>query len=178
MSVATIPGRLSAGAGRIPRAVRIIVAIVLVLLVAGVGVLAYYESATVSDNQAAQQRETAAVAAAKTEIAQVLSYDYRHLNQDLTKASADTTGTFAGQFSVLESQYITPAATQERTVTTATVPEAAATGTSGNEVTVLVFVDQSTTNKSQSKAQRNGSQIRLTMQEVNGRWLIEQFAAL
>lgn len=174
MSVAS---SISRGAGRVPGAVRVILALVLALLVAGAGLLAYFEAAKVSTAQATQQEENAAMAAAKTEIAQVLSYDYRNLNADLAQATADTTGTFAGQFSVLEGQYIQPVATQQHTVTKAIVPEAAAVSSSGNQVTVLVFIDQSTTNKSQSKAAKNASQVRLTMENVNGRWLIEQFQA-
>jgi Mce-associated membrane protein len=174
----SLPRRIARRAGRIPAGWRIATVIVLTLLVAGSGVAAGILDTQRSNNTSTQQERDAAVAAAKTEIPQVLSYNYKTLSADLARASADTTGQFSGQFGVLASQLIGPNATKQQTVTKAAVPVAAAVDSSGNEVTVLVFVDQSTTSKAQPKAQTNASQLRVTMQKVNGRWLVEQFSAL
>jgi Mce-associated membrane protein len=174
----SLPRRIARRAGRIPAGWRITTVIVLTLLVAGSGVAAGILDTQTSNNSSTQQERDAAVAAAKTEIPQILSYNYKTLSADLARASADTTGQFSGQFGVLASQLIGPNATKQQTVTKAAVPVAAAVDSSGNEVTVLVFVDQSTTSKAQPKAQTNASQLRVTMQKVNGRWLVEQFSAL
>jgi Mce-associated membrane protein len=174
----SIPRRIARRAGRIPAGWRVAIVTVLTLLVAGTGVAAGILDTQTSNNASTQQERDAAVAAAKTEIPQILSYNYKTLSADLARASADTTGQFSGQFGVLASQLIGPNATKQQTVTKAAVPVAAAVDASGNEVTVLVFVDQSTTSKSQPKAQTNSSQLRVTMQKVNGRWLVEQFTAL
>jgi Mce-associated membrane protein len=174
----SLPRRIARRAGRIPAGWRIAIVTVLTLLVAGSGVAAGLLDTQTSNNTSTQQERDAAVAAAKTEIPQILSYNYKTLSADLARASADTTGQFSGQFGVLASQLIGPNATKQQTVTKAAVPVAAAVDSSGNEVTVLVFVDQSTTSKTQPKAQTNSSQLRVTMQKVNGRWLVEQFTAL
>jgi Mce-associated membrane protein len=174
----SIPRRIARRAGRIPAGWRVAIVTVLTLLVAGTGVAAGILDTQTSNNASTQQERDAAVAAAKTEIPQILSYNYKTLSADLARASADTTGQFSGQFGVLASQLIGPNATKQQTVTKAAVPVAAAVDASGNQVTVLVFVDQSTTSKSQPKAQTNSSQLRVTMQKVNGRWLVEQFTAL
>jgi Mce-associated membrane protein len=170
--------RIARRAGRIPAGWRIAIVTVLALLVAGSGVAAGILDTQTSNNTSTQQERDAAVAAAKTEIPQILSYNYKTLSADLARASADTTGQFSGQFGVLAGQLIGPNATKQQTVTKATVPVAAAVDSSGNQVTVLVFVDQSTTSKAQPKAQANASQLRVTMQKVNGRWLVEEFTAL
>jgi Mce-associated membrane protein len=170
--------RIALRAGRVPAAWRITIVVVLTLLVAASGVAAGILDTQTSNDTATQQERDAAAAAAKTEVPQILSYNYKTLSADLARASADTTGQFSGQFGVLAGQLIGPNATKQQTVTNATVPVAAAVDSSGNEVTVLVFVDQSTTSKQQPKAQKNASQLRVTMQKVKGRWLIEQFSAL
>ena len=79
---------------------------------------------------------------------------------------------------MLASELISPAATQQDTITKATVPDVSVISSTGNQVVVLVFVDQSTTDKTQKKAQANVSQIKATMEDVGGRWLVEQFQAL
>jgi Mce-associated membrane protein len=175
---ASLPRRIALRAGRVPRGWRVTTAAVLALLVAGSGVAAYLLDTQASDKTSTQQERDAAVAAAKTEIPQVLSYNYKTLNADLARASADTTGQFSGQFGVLASQLIGPNAAKQQTVTKAAVATAAAVDSSGDEVTVLVFLNQSTTSKAQPKAQVSSSQLRVTMQNVKGRWLVEQFQAL
>jgi Mce-associated membrane protein len=174
----SLPRRIALRAGRVPAAWRITIVVVLTLLVAASGVAAGILDTQTSNDTATQQERDAATAAAKTEVPQILSYNYKTLSADLARASADTTGQFSGQFGVLAGQLIGPNATKQQTVTNAAVPVAAAVDSSGNEVTVLVFVDQSTTSKQQPKAQKNASQLRVTMQKVKGRWLIEQFSAL
>lgn len=174
----SLPRRIARRAGRIPAVWRVTTVAVLTVLVAGSGVAAGILDTHAADQTATQRERDAAVAAAVTEIPQILSYNYKTLSADLARASADTTGQFSGQFGVLASQLIGPNAVKQKTVTKAVVPVAAALDSSGDQVTVLVFVDQSTTSKQQPKAQKNGSQLRVTMQKVHGRWLVGQFTAL
>lgn len=180
MSVAEAvhPRRIAQRAGRVPRRWRTGIVAVLAVAVVGVGVGDGILAAQASGNTTTQADRDAAVAAAKTEIGQILTYNYKTLSADLARASADTTGQFGGEFKVMAGQMIGPQAAQQQTVTKAVVPVAAAVNSSGNQVTVLVFVDQSTSNKQQPKPQVNASQLRVTMQKVNGRWLVEQFEAL
>lgn len=174
MSVASIPSGLAERAGRINPAVRALSVVILALLVAAVGVFAYLQASKVSGDQARQQRESAALAAAKTEIARDLSYDYRHLSANLATAEADTTGEWSGEFRVLAAQEISPLAAQQKTVTRLVVADAAVQGSTDSEVTVLVLAEQSTTNATTKTPQRSGAQMLLTMQDVGGRWLIEK----
>jgi Mce-associated membrane protein len=174
----SLPRRIARRAGRVPSRWRVVTAAVLTLLVAGSGVAAGILDTQASNAAATQRNRDAAAAAAKAEIPQILSYDYKTLSADIARARADTTGGFSGQFSELASQLIEPNAPKQQTVTKAVVPAAAAMDSSGDQVTVLVFVQQSTTSKQQPKAQVSAGQLRLTMQKVNGRWLVSQFVAL
>jgi Mce-associated membrane protein len=173
-----LPARAAQGAGRIRPRWRIVSLAVLVLLVAGAGFWDASLASQQSQTQQTQNAENAAMAAATTDVGQILSYDYQHLTADLAQASRDTTGEFNSQFAVLATELISPAATQQHTITKATVPDVSVVSATGNQVVVLAFVDQSTTDKSQPKAQKNVSQVKVTMQNVGGRWLVEQFQAL
>lgn len=174
----SLPQRIARRAGRVPSGWRIATVAVLTLLVAGSGAAAGIWDTQAANATATQQERDAAAAAAKAEIPQILSYDYRTLSADLARARADTAGEFSAQFDQLASQLIEPNAPKQQTVTKAVVPAAAAMDSSGDQVTVLVFVQQSTTNKQQPKPQVSAGQLRLTMQKVNGRWLVSQFVAL
>jgi Mce-associated membrane protein len=170
--------RLALRAGRISPRVRVTIVVVLAVLVAGSGAGSGLLVAQNSADKAAQADRAAAAAAAKSEIQQILTYSYKTISADMSQASADTTGQFKGEYAVLANQTIGPQAKQQQTVNKAVVPVTAAVNSSGNQVTVLVFVDESTTNKLQPKAQVSGSQLLVTMQKVNGRWLVAQFDAM
>jgi Mce-associated membrane protein len=173
-----LPGRAARGAGRIRPRWRIVSLAVLVVLVAGAGFWDASLASQQSQAQNTQNAESAAMAAATTDVGQILSYDYQHLSADLAQASRDTTGEFNSQFAVLATELISPAAAQQHTITKATVPDVSVISTTGNQVVILAFVDQTTTDKSQTKPQKNVSQVKVTMQNVGGRWLVEQFQAL
>lgn len=175
MSEPSLARRIALSAGRIPLPVRITIVVVLALLVAGSGAVSGLLSAQASSDAAAQANAAAATAAAKKEMPQLLTWNYKTIAADLKRASADTTGQFAGEFSVMASQDIGPEAVQQKTVATAVAPVVAPVASSGDQVSVLVFADQSVTNKVQPKPQIEGSELLVTMQKVNGRWLIAMY---
>src|SRR5204863_2965183 len=52
----------------------------------------------VQDDAATRSARGEALAAARTEARHLLSYDYRHLDADVERATADTTGKFRGDY--------------------------------------------------------------------------------
>lgn len=54
------------------------------------------------------------------------------------------------------------------------VVEAAVKSTSPNKVQVLLFIDQSVTNRASPRPQIDRSRIRMTMENVDGRWLVSR----
>lgn len=172
------PRALSQRAGRVGTGWRVAWTVVLVVLVAGVGTGCWLLHGSVAGNQDSQGDSAAAVAAAKTETQQLLSWNYKNLTANTAQGMADTTGEFAGEWKTLVSEYIAPGVKDEDTVTVAKVSDVAPISVNGNEVSVLVFLDQSTTDKKDTKAQVDQSQLQLTMEKVGGKWLIERFEAL
>lgn len=151
---------------------------VLGALAAAAAVAAVRLAVTARRDAAVAHARSAALAAATADMRQILSYDYRSIGPDLARARNDTTGEFRGEFRILASQLIGPAARQQQTVTTATVPDASVVSASARQVVVLLFIDQSTTSRTRPAPQLASSQIRVTMQLAGGRWLVAQFQAL
>jgi Mce-associated membrane protein len=176
--VAALPRNAAAGAGRLSPRWRIASLAVLGVLAVGAVVSAVLLAVAAHHDDVASRASTAARQAATTEIQQILSYDYRSLGPDLARAKSDTTGQFTQQFEALAGQIIVPAATQQQTVTRVTVPNASVVSATANRVVVLLFIDQNTTNKARPQPQRVASQVRVTMQQARGHWLVAQFQAL
>ena len=177
-TVRGLPRRAAGWAGGLPPGRRIAAAAVLGVLAAGAAAAAVRLGAQAHDDAAVATARSTALAAARTEIRQILSYNYRTIGADLARARSDTTGEFRGEFGVLAGQLIGPAAAQQHTITWATVPGASVVSATADRVVVLLFIDQNTANKAQPQAQQVASQVRVTMQRVNGRWLVAQFQAL
>ncbi|HZC41712.1 MAG TPA: hypothetical protein VE343_13625 [Streptosporangiaceae bacterium] len=173
-----LPGRAVTRAGRLPRRWRITVAAVLIVLVAGAAMTAVRLAAEAGRDAAVARARSGALAAATADMRQILSYDYRSIGADLARARADTTGQFRGEFGILAGQLIGPAAREQRTVTRATVPDAAVISATADRVVLLLFIDQTTTSKARQQPQRAASQVRVTMERAGGRWLVAQFQAL
>lgn len=169
--------RIALEAGRVSPVARLVIVAVLVVLVIGSGVLAGFKAKQASDAKAAAADRQAAAAAAKTEIPQILTYSYKTLSKDLARGQADTTGQFKGEFSLEAKQIIEPQVPKQQVSTRAQAPVTAPVASSGDQVTVLVFVDQSTTSKSQPKARVAASELRVTMQKVHGKWLVANYSA-
>jgi Mce-associated membrane protein len=173
-----LPRRSVSRAGRLPQRWRITSMAALAVLTAGAAAAAVSLGLRAGQDDAVAAARTAALAAARTEIRQILSYDYRRIGADLARARGDTTGEFRGEFQLLASQLIRPAATAQHTITWATVPGAAVVSATPDRVVVLLFIDQDTASRAAPQPQQVGSQVRVTMQRVAGRWLIAQFRAL
>lgn len=170
--------RISLAAGRVPPVAKVLTVVILAAAVIACGVIAGLKASQASDAATTQQNETAATAAAKSEIADVLSYSYKTQKQDVAQGLADSTGQFKGQFqTTLEPVLQSSAMTQQQITNKTVVASAAPLRTSGDQVVVLVFIGQQTTSKSNTKGQTSTGRIEATMQKVNGKWLISQFEA-
>lgn len=124
---------------------------------------------------------TAAVTAAQRAVRDILSYDYRTLDTDIARAKSETTGLFARQYSGTASTLLAEAR-QLRAIVQATPAAPAVISASGDEVVVLVFVDQASVKQpagQKSPATRiDQSRVRMTLTKVGGSWKVSQLAAL
>nr|WP_300049571.1 DnaJ domain-containing protein [uncultured Nocardioides sp.] len=147
-------------------------------LLAGLGVLAaglvvatawtWMQGDAAGDDSAAR----AAQVAAERAVVPVLSYDYESLEADQREAQALMTGGYREEydklFTVLEDN-----APQTQTKVGASVVASGVVRASEDRVQVLVFVDRPTTNKLNAEPVVYKDQVTVSMQRVDGDWLVD-----
>jgi Mce-associated membrane protein len=126
----------------------------------------------VADQPAARQ---AATQAASTGTVKVLSYSPDTLDQDFEAASAMLTGDFLTYYKQFTSQVVRPAAQQKNVKTTATIQRAGVESLTRDAAVILVFVNQTTTNKDLPSPTTSASTVRVGLAKVKGNWLINRF---
>ncbi|GAB3024840.1 hypothetical protein GCM10011376_10540 [Nocardioides flavus (ex Wang et al. 2016)] len=146
-------------------------------LLAGLGVLAAgllaatawaWSASAQADDSAAR----AAQVAAERAVVPVLSYDHETLEADQRAAQAVMTGGYREEydklFTVLEDN-----APQTQTRVTAEVVASGIVRATEDRVQVLVFVDRPTTNKLNAEPVVYKDQVTVSMQLVDGEWLVD-----
>jgi Mce-associated membrane protein len=116
----------------------------------------------------------AALAAAKTAIVPVLSYDYRDMAKSRTQAEAYLTDSYKAEYDKLFAVLAQNAPTTKTVVTTNPPVDAGVVRVSPGQVEVLMFVDRPTTNAKTKKPIDYQDQVTVTMQQVDGDWLVNQ----
>jgi Mce-associated membrane protein len=148
------------------------VLIVLVLAVAGiVGVKA------LQGKQAEDARGQAATAGRKAaEVA--LSYDYRSLDKSFAAARATMTPDFATKFDAT-AKVAGELATKTKATVRAEVREVGVRDGDANRVTLVIFVNQTTTSTiTQGKPRVDLNRTRFTMVRNGDQWLVQEIAGL
>jgi Mce-associated membrane protein len=144
-------------------------AVVLVLAL-GAGYLKWLDGSARESRTAAEQ----SVRAATDGTVAILSYRPDTVDRDLKAAADRLTGGFRQEYAQLVSSVVAPGAKQQNISAAATVPAAASVSATGKQAVVLVFVNQTTTIGNDVPTQTNSS-VRITLDKVDGRWLIAQF---
>ncbi len=126
----------------------------------------------------AEQARTEATAAAEATAVDVLSYDYRHLDRDFARAKAGLTGSFVDDYAKTTRTVVRPTATEVRAVVKADVAASSVVRADPNRVVVLLFVNQTTTSTRLDAPKVDLNRVRLTMDRVDGRWLVSKVVAL
>lgn len=128
-----------------------------------------------SSRQASQRAGAEALHAARESIPALLSYRPDTAEQELGTAARDRlTGRFLDDYTQLITTVVVPDARQKRITASATVPAAAVVSASTDHAVVLAYVDQNTTIGTEPPSQANTS-VRVSMDKVDGRWLISGF---
>jgi Mce-associated membrane protein len=152
---------------------RLLVAVLPILaliLALGVGYLKWLDG-TARESRAAAE---ASVRAASESTIAILSYKPETVDRDLKAAADRLAEPFRQQYTQLVNDVVAPGAKQQHITAVATVPAAASVLATGKHAVVLVFVDQTTTIGNDAPTQSTSS-VRVSLEKVDGRWLISQF---
>jgi Mce-associated membrane protein len=149
---------------------RLLVPVLALILALGVGYLKWLDG-TARESRAAAE---ASVRAASESTIAILSYKPESVDRDLKAAADRLAEPFRQQYTQLVNDVVAPGAKQQHIAAVATVPAAASVLATGKHAVVLVFVDQTTTIGNDAPTQSTSS-VRVSLEKVDGRWLISQF---
>lgn len=143
------------------------------LLACGVGWLKWWESA----NRAAWAASAESVKAATDSTIAMLSYQPDTVDKELVSARDRLTGTIRDSYSSLINDVVIPGAKQKHISAVTTVPGAAAVSATESHAVVLVMVNQTTAVGTDPPTQ-TATCIKVTLEKVQGRWLISDFSPI
>lgn len=126
----------------------------------------------IHSNSTINDAKASALATANENVPKLLSYKFDTVEKDLGDAPSTLTGDFKGEFVTLTQQTIIPSAKQANTVTNATVAGNSVVAASADSVTVLMFLNQSTTSKDSPDPKLDSSRVRVELRHIDDRWLI------
>ncbi|MEV8633891.1 hypothetical protein AB0395_19750 [Streptosporangium sp. NPDC051023] len=130
-----------------------------------------------SDEAAGQE----ALATARSVAADMLSYDYRTIEQDFARARGYTTGNLSQYYRQLTTTLV-PTARKQRTVQQATVAGAGVESAQADRVEVLLFVNMNTVRTlpgdKEPRRQIRQNRARLVMVKQDSHWLVSELSTL
>lgn len=117
---------------------------------------------------------TAAVQAATDSTVTMLSYEPETVEGDLAAARDRLTGDFKESYISLTEEVVIPGAKEQRISSAASVPAAAVVSATADKAVVLVYINQ-TTAVGDDPPTNLTSTARVTLDKVEGQWLISEF---
>jgi Mce-associated membrane protein len=139
-----------------------------VVVMATLGAFALYDRGRMGDDQAAA-RECLAIAPAAA--AALFSYDYRTFDASVANGRSFAAGTFADEYAQTTAA-LKAAAEKEQAVVTAQANSAGVVSAGGDQVEVLVYLNQYRRNVNITGEKVDQNRVVLTMTRVDGRWKV------
>ena len=142
---------------------------VLTLVVAG---LATYLGARVPSDRSVEDATSAARAAAERAVVPILSYDAKNIGESKAAAQQYLTGSYREEYDKLFDGIIAQNAPSTGTVLQAELVRSSIVRSGDDRVQVFVLVNQSRTNKEHRTPEVYKNWVTVTMEDVDGEWLV------
>jgi Mce-associated membrane protein len=143
-----------------------------------VGLVAAVQAAYHLRLRATESAREAGLAAARVYAKDLLSYDYRHLDQDFARAKAHLVGEVVREYEATTAGRVLATARSSRAVVEAEVMEASVVSASPDRVVTLLLVAQRTRNATSPAPRLDRNRIRLSLAKVDGTWKVSGFDAI
>lgn len=143
-------------------------------LALALGALAGYLNWQSSTERVSVIAATQSVAAARDAATAMLSYQTDTVERDLNAARDRLTGSFLAEYTKLVNEVVIPGSKEKKISAVAQVPAAASVSATPDHAVALVFVDQAVT-IGKGAPTNTASSVRVTLDLVDGRWLVSGF---
>lgn len=143
----------------------------LAVLLGGVAGYLTWEYSTGRDSRAAAAES---MVAARDTTTAILSYRADSVESDLAAARDRLTGSFLDAYTQLTTEVVIPGAKERRISAAAQVPSAASVSATPTHAVALLFVNQTITIGDDAPT-TTPSSVRVTLDKVDGRWLVSGF---
>jgi Mce-associated membrane protein len=153
--------------------VRPIVLIALVIAAAGVTPGVFY-GVHRPDREIDHAAANEVIRAASGGAVAALSYSSDSLDRDIANAKLHLTGTFLEYYTKFTRDVVAPAVREKHLTQQATIVRAAISQLHPDSAVVLTFVNETTKSAERKDALTTPSVVRLTLQKVDGDWLISK----
>jgi Mce-associated membrane protein len=161
---------------RIPGNVPLVPVILVLLLLMSAGAAAWMYFERYQPNQRTDPAVARAVVSAASDgTVALLSYSPESLDKDFATAKSHLSGDFLSYYTQFTDQIVAPAAKEKSLKTTAHIMGAGVQELHPDSAVVLVYVDQSTTSKDRPDPTLAASTVLVSMNRINGSWLITKF---
>jgi Mce-associated membrane protein len=152
----------------------VILAALAVVLSVTAGLLWFSNSARADKDDARSD----ALAAARKNVATLLSYDYRTISTAVDERAALVTGDFKSDYADLVNDQVAPAARKRKVVTRTDVVTAAVVSADTDQARLLLFLNQVSATKQSKVPLLTGSRVRVEMRKVDGTWRVADVTPL
>lgn len=127
----------------------------------------------VNSNQS-KAASTESVQAARDSTIAMLSYQPDNVQQTLEAAQSRLTGDFHESYGELIHEVVIPGAREQKISAVANVPAAAPISATPTHATVIVFINQTSTIGNDAPV-NTASTVRVTLDKIDGQWLVSGF---
>lgn len=161
-------------AGPVPRWATRQVAMGLAIAVAVTAVLAAFLAYRVRQAALAEEARSEAPAAARQYAPLILSFDYRHLDQDFAAGRRHLTEEFAKDYAETTEKAVKPTALQYQYVVRTEVAVASVVAAEAGRADLLLYINTTTTGARLKAPRIDQARVRMTLVERDGEWLISK----
>lgn len=149
--------------------------LVAVTVAAVTSVPVIYHTLYQPDQQTGPAAATAAIQAASTGAAAVLSYSPDTVDRDVSTAESHLTGEFLTYYTQFARDIVVPAAKRKGAQAAAKVVRAAVAEIHPRSAVVLVFINQTTSSNERPDLEVTASSVKVTLDKANNTWLMSKF---
>lgn len=134
----------------------------------------YFKWLDIAAAEAASARTESVRVASEAAVA-LLSYRPDTVDKDLNAARDRLTGEFKDQYTALTRQVVIPGSKEKRIAAVAKINAASSVSATANHAVVLLFLNQTVTIGEGGTPTDTQPVIRVTLEKVDGRWLVSKF---